>query len=157
VTNEHSALRIRLGKDKPLVHGRDIKLGTLEADVTGIEIVRYTAPIVLVKPVDEEGKPIPKVKVGGIYEADAKDNLIHPVDGLPTSIFFEKQPEGIFRSSQMLPDEKTKFVASAEGYEDAHETLSLPEGETRELKMILKRSPPKVEKKSSSTEKASEK
>ena len=157
MTNEHSALRIRLGKDKPLIHGRDIKLGTLESDITGIEIVRYTAPIVLVKPIDEDGKPVPKVKMGGIYETDDKDKLIHPVDGLPTNIFFEKQPEGIFRTSQMLPDERIKFEASAEGYEDAQETLSLPEGETRELKMVLKRSPSKGETKSSSTEKASEK
>jgi beta-lactamase regulating signal transducer with metallopeptidase domain len=139
MTNEHSALRIRLGKDKPLLHGRDIKLGTLEADITGVEIIRYTAPIVLLKAVDEDGQPIPKVKVAAIYESDEKDKLVRPVDNLPTSIFFEKQPGGIFRTSQMLPDEKTKFVASAEGYQDAQETLSMPEGETRELKLVLKR------------------
>jgi beta-lactamase regulating signal transducer with metallopeptidase domain len=146
MTNEHGALRIRLGKDKPLIHGREIKLGTLESDVTGIEIVRYTAPIVLLKVVDDDGKPIPKAKVAAIYESDDKNHLDHPVDGLPTSIFFEKQPGGILRTSQMLPDEKTRFVASAEGYEEAHETLSLPEEETRELTLVLKRSTAEKEK-----------
>jgi hypothetical protein len=42
----------------------------------------------------------------------------------------------------MLPEEKTKFIASAEGYDDAQETLSLPEGETHELTLVLKRSAP---------------
>jgi hypothetical protein len=114
--------------------------------VTGIEIVRYTAPIVLLRVVDDDGKPIPKAKVAAIYESDDKNHLDHPVDGLPTSIFFEKQPGGIRRTSQMLPDEKTKFVASAEGYEEAHETLSLPEEETRELTLVLKRSTAEKEK-----------
>jgi peroxiredoxin len=141
-SNEHGALRIRLGKDKPLLHGREIKLGTVEADITDVEIVRYTAPIVQLKPVDEDGKPVVKVKVAGIYEVDDKDKLVHPVDGLPTSIFFEKQPGGVFRTSQLLPDEKIKFVASAEGYAKVEETLSLPEGETRELTLVLKRSSP---------------
>jgi peroxiredoxin/regulation of enolase protein 1 (concanavalin A-like superfamily) len=146
MSNEHGALRIRLGKDKPLLHGRDIKLGTVEADITGVEIVKYTAPIVLLKVVDEDGKPIPKAKAAAIYESDDKDKLVRPVGSLPTSIFFEKQPGGILRTSQMLPDEKTKFVASAEGYEEAHETLSLPEEESRELTLVLKRSTGEKEK-----------
>ena len=94
------------------------------------------------KVVDEAGKQVPNVKVAGVYDADDKEKLVYPVAGMPTSIFFENQPGGILRSSQMLPDEKMKIVASAEGYDDAQETLSLPEGETRELTLVLKRSTP---------------
>ena len=136
----NTALGIRLGAGKPLVHGRDIPIGTVDADVTGVEIIRYTAPIVLIRVVDEAGKAVPGAKVAGIYESDAADQLRQPVAGLPTSVYFEKQPGGVFRSSQLLPDEKTKFVASAPGYADAHETLTLPEGATHDLTLVLKRS-----------------
>jgi uncharacterized GH25 family protein len=139
IANEHGAIRVRLGKDKPLVNGRDIKLGTIESDITGIEIIRYVAPIVQLKAVDESGKPVSDVKVAGIYENQDKSSLGHPVNGLPTHIFFEKQPDGLFRTSQMLPDEAVKFVAKAEGYEDAEQTLSLPEGETRTVTLVLRR------------------
>jgi hypothetical protein len=138
-SNEHGAIRVRLGKDKPLVADREIDLGTIESDVTGIEIIRYVAPIVQLKAVDESGKPVPEVKVAGIYTGQDNSSLRHPVNGLPTHIFFEKQPDGLFRTSQMLPDEAVKFVAKAEGYEDAEQTLSLPEGETRTVTLVLRR------------------
>src|SRR5262249_12546421 len=48
-TNEHSALRWRKAKGEPLSRAREIDLGTLDNDVKGIEIVRYEAPILLVK------------------------------------------------------------------------------------------------------------
>src|SRR5204862_4998412 len=48
-TNEHGALRWRMNKDGKLSSTRDIDLGTVNADVKGIEIVRYETPLVLVK------------------------------------------------------------------------------------------------------------
>jgi hypothetical protein len=144
MSNEHNALRVRLAKNGPLLHGRDLPLGPIDGDVTGVEIIRYTAPIVLLKVVDEAGHSIAGAKTAGVYQEDEGNDqkLVRPVGGLPTSVFFEKQPGGVFRTSQMLPEEKTKFIASADGYDDAQETLSLPEGETRELTLILKRSAP---------------
>jgi len=44
-----------LQKDGSLQSGRRFDLGTLENDVTGVEIIRYTAAIVQLKPVDEGG------------------------------------------------------------------------------------------------------
>ncbi|MEX2140537.1 MAG: M56 family metallopeptidase [Pirellulales bacterium] len=140
VSNEHGAIRVRLGKDKPLVGGRDIQLGTIESDITDVEIIRYTAPIVQLKAVDEAGQPVDNIKVAGIYEGQHKGELRNPVGGIPTNIYFEKQPNGVFRTSQMLPDEEVRFVAKADGYEDAEETLSLPEGKTREVTLVLRRS-----------------
>jgi hypothetical protein len=144
MSNEHGSLRVRLAKDGPLIHGRGIPLGIIDADIAGVQIVRYTAPIVLLKVVDEAGHPIAGAKTAGIYQEDEANDqkLVRPVGGIRTSIFFEKQPGGVFRTSQMLPEEKTKFIASAEGYDDAQETLSLPEGQTRELTLVLKRPAP---------------
>jgi beta-lactamase regulating signal transducer with metallopeptidase domain len=137
ITNEHSALHVRLKKDGPLVNPRDVELGTIEDDVTGIEIIRYKAPIVQITVVDEQGAKIDGAKVAGAYSNDYE--LMSPVDGLPTHIFFEKQPDGRFRTSQMLPDTEIVFKAEAEGYEGASETLSLPEETEKEITLRLKK------------------
>jgi beta-lactamase regulating signal transducer with metallopeptidase domain len=139
ISNEHGAILVRLGKDRPLMRGRDLRLGTIESDITGVEIIRYKAPIVQIKAVDEAGKPVADVKMAGVYQGQFQGELSHPVGGLPTNIYFEKQSNGILRTSQMLPDEKTRFVAAADGYENAEETLSMPEGETRELTLVLRK------------------
>jgi hypothetical protein len=136
-TNEHSSLHVRLKKDGPLLGPRDIDLGTIEDDVTGIEIIRYKAPIVQVAVVDEQGEKILSAKVAGAYKNDYE--LMHPVDGAPTHIFFEKQTDGRFRTSQMLPDTETTFSAEAEGYVAASETVSLPEEAEKEITLVLKK------------------
>ncbi len=139
ITNEHSALQIRLEKNGPLVGGRDIDLGTLDADLMDIEIIRYKAPIVQLKPVDEDGNVITEgVKVSGVYTR-VKQKTMMPVDGLETNMFFENQGDGRHRSSQMLPDRETKFTVEADGYEPATKTLKLPEGKTEELALVLKK------------------
>jgi protocatechuate 3,4-dioxygenase beta subunit len=138
ITNEHSSLRVRLKKDGPLLNPRDIDLGTIEDDVRGIEIIRYKAPIVQVTVVDEQGEKIPTAKVAGAYKNDYE--LMHPVGGAPTHIFFEKQADDRFRTSQMLPDTETTFTAEAEGYDAASETVSLPEEAEKEIKLVLKKS-----------------
>jgi len=58
ITNEHSALQFRTSKDAPLQHSRNIRLGTLDHDVKGIEIVRYEAPIILIGATRTDGKPV---------------------------------------------------------------------------------------------------
>jgi beta-lactamase regulating signal transducer with metallopeptidase domain len=157
ISNEHGAILVRMGKDKPLVRGRDRPLGTIESDITGVEIIRYKAPIVQLKAVDETGQPVAGVKVAGIYQGQHQGELSHPVGGLPTNIYFEKQPNGLIRTSQMLPNEKTKFVAAADGYENAEETLSLPEGETRELTLVLRKKQESNESSAASKGEASDK
>jgi beta-lactamase regulating signal transducer with metallopeptidase domain len=141
ISNEHGAIRVRMGKEKPLIGGRDIPLGTIESDITDVEIIRYTAPIVQLKAVDEQGNAVQGAKFAGLYESEG-NRTFHPVGGMQTNMSFEKQPNGVVRTSQMLPDEKTKFVASAEGCQDAQETLTLAEGEQRELTLVLRRTAP---------------
>src|SRR4029078_4174759 len=59
ITNEHSSLRHRKGLRKPIEnHNYEIRLGTLNDDVEGFEIIRYKAPLVVVQAVDEAGQPI---------------------------------------------------------------------------------------------------
>jgi hypothetical protein len=137
ITNEHGAIQVRLRSGEPLRAGRDIELGTIEDDINGVEIIRYTAPIVQIKPVDEQGNIVKDCKVAGVY-TDDRDEVVHPVGGAPTNIHFEHQQDGRHRTSQMIPDREVEFTVTAEGYQDASEKIALPEGEERELVLVLK-------------------
>ena len=138
ITNEHGSLRVRLKKEGPLLNPRDLDLGVIEDDITGLEVIRYIASVVQIKAVDEKGQQITEFKIAGVYEGD--DELMHPVaTGLPTHIFFEKQTDGRYRTSQMLPNKKTTFTIKADGYQDASETISLPEGEEKEITLVMKK------------------
>jgi hypothetical protein len=57
-TNEHSSLRWRRTADEPLVFGHEIEFDRLEEDFTTLEVVRYEAPILLLKAVDEDGNQL---------------------------------------------------------------------------------------------------
>ncbi len=139
-TNEHSSLRYRLKKGDPLKSERfDISLGTLDDDLEGIEIIRYSAPIVLVGAVDETGQPIKSFKVSAAYPWGKQRYIL---DGETRSdLTFETQPDGRRRSEQMLPDEEVTLTVKADGYEDQAQKISLPEGEFKELTLTLKRKP----------------
>ena len=63
--NEHHALRHRTRPGDPLISGRAISLGKIDGDFTGLEIVVYDAPLLLVKAVDENGDAIKSFKVAG--------------------------------------------------------------------------------------------
>jgi beta-lactamase regulating signal transducer with metallopeptidase domain len=139
-TNEHSSLRYRLKKGDPLKSERDnIKLGTLTDDVEGFEIIRYVAPVVLVKGVDEEGQPLKAYKVAAAYPWGEQRYIFE--GEVRSDLSFEKQEDGRYRSEQMLPDEEVTFTAMAEGYENASEKLKVPEGEKQELTLTLKKKP----------------
>jgi hypothetical protein len=126
---------VRLKKDGPLLNPRNVDLGTIEEDVTGVEIIRYKAPIVQVTVVDEQGEKVQDAKVAGTYQNDYE--LMHPVDGLPTHVFFEKQSDDRFRTSQMLPNMEIMFKAEAEGYKPASEKLTLAEEAEKEITLTL--------------------
>ncbi len=140
-TNEHGVLRWRRGKDGPLSNGRDINLGTLNDDVKDVQITRYTAPILLVNAVDKEGKQVKGFQVQVVYTKgkSPKGPNSSFVSGVRGDVNFEKQEDGRWRSSQLLPDEEVEVTARAEGYQDATKTVSLPEGEQKELKFVLEK------------------
>jgi beta-lactamase regulating signal transducer with metallopeptidase domain/protocatechuate 3,4-dioxygenase beta subunit len=138
MTNEHGSLRFRRGPEKPLENREgDLDFGTLNDDVEGLEIIRYQAPIALVKPVDEAGQPVPGAKVTAAYSWGKQQYVLE--GEARSDLSFEKQKDGRFRSSQLLPDEEVTYTASAEGYESATDKLKLPEGETKDLVLTLKK------------------
>jgi len=145
MTNEHGALRYRLSPDEKLrPESARIMLGTLLEDIEHLEIVRYTAPIVLVKAVDEAKRPVEGFKVSADYAwtKQLEQGTRYVLgDGVTSDVNFEKQEDGRYRSSQLLPDEEVTITATADGYEPASRKLNLREGETEELARVLKKQP----------------
>ncbi|MEQ1830366.1 MAG: M56 family metallopeptidase, partial [Pirellula sp.] len=70
ITNEHSSLRWRLKSDQPLKRSREAVFGTVDEDINTIEIIRYEAPILLVKVIDENGSTTTE----GVPELRYKDD-----------------------------------------------------------------------------------
>lgn len=147
-TNEHSSLRWQLPTSKGLSRGSRIKLKTLDHDIGGLKIIRYVAPIVVVSVVDENGKPARNYKLACRYtKPDKHANIVFSTGDLN----FEKQSDGRWRSSQMLPDEEVTISilsVASERTSDSDvikpvslatpKTMTLKEGETREIRFVLK-------------------
>jgi hypothetical protein len=140
-TNEHSSLRYRIGKDKPLMRDTQgpASIGPLDHDLLDFEIIRYVAPIVTLKVVDQDGARVADAKVAGLYTDSDDSSRVSPAGGLRTDVFFKPPLDGLHRSVNLLPDEKIKFIAHADGYADAAEEMTLSEGEIKEVTLVLKR------------------
>ena len=128
-------------KGEPLSSAREINLGTLNDDVRGIEIVRYVAPILVVGAKDKDGKPIKdfQAKVAyapGVKEKRAGEKFINGVQG---DVYMEKQEDGRWRTSGMLPDEEVTVTVSAKGYKPHVEKMKLTEGTTKDLTPVLEK------------------
>lgn len=136
MTNEHSALRWRLRPDEPLQRGRYAKLGKLDEDCTTLEIVRYKASILLVKAVDEAGNQVQDFTLDSSYKPNGVTDGRRFVYG--GDVNFESQSDGRKRSSQLVPDEELTVTIEKEGFTSEPQTVSLKEGETRELVCVLK-------------------
>jgi hypothetical protein len=148
MTNEHGVLRWRKSKGGPLQNSREMRLGTLTDDVRGIEVVRYTAPIVLVKVTLKDGSKPADLAVTAAYgkgKGQFQGGLI-VAGGRNSDVSFERQEDGKFRSSQLLPDEEVTLTAHAEGYAGTSQTVKLPEGETKDVELVLEKTPAKGEK-----------
>jgi hypothetical protein len=128
MSNEHGALRLQIDKNAPKLAGYQINLGAVTADMPGVLIHRYVAPIVLVR-VNSPGDAKPKeIKVKGRYA----DNDI------ATAVRFERQEDGRFRSSQLLPNEEVTYTISSEGFHPVvMELPRLKEGQVREVDVTL--------------------
>ena len=83
MTNEHASAQHRIGKDGPLTDGRTVKLGTLDHDVKGIEIVRYVAPIIVVNATTKDGPQVKGFKATVEYTEPGPnlDKEVHVVGG----------------------------------------------------------------------------
>ncbi|HKB40224.1 MAG TPA: M56 family metallopeptidase [Gemmataceae bacterium] len=141
-TNEHGVLRHRKTKNEPLSNNREIDLGTVNADVKGIEIIRYTAPIAVVKVVARDGGKLKGVAVTATYPEGRGDPRRKAIvgGGRQSDLHFEKQEDGRFRTSQMHPDEDVTITAYADGYESGSEKVKLAEGMQKEIVITLEKS-----------------
>ncbi len=139
MTNEHSALQFRTAKDAPLQHGRNIRLGTLDHDVRGIEIVRYEAPIILFSATTKDGRPVKGVKPSVDYtEPDPnREGKYILKGGGHSDVNLEEQAGGKFRTSQLVPDREVNVMVQADGFTTASRKMSLPEGKTEEVTFVL--------------------
>jgi beta-lactamase regulating signal transducer with metallopeptidase domain/protocatechuate 3,4-dioxygenase beta subunit len=140
ITNEHGAIRVRLQKEGTLSNEHQVAIGTLDHDLKGVEIVHYTAPLVLAKIVDKDGMPILGAQLTGLYpEGKAAYRGAINLSGLRSDVHFEKQEDGRFRSEQLFPDDEVTFTAQAEGYAPKSEKMTLPEGDKKELTFVLEK------------------
>jgi hypothetical protein len=145
MTNEHGCLRWRKGKAGPLNNSREIDLGTVNDDVKDIEIIRYTAPILLVKVTAKDGTKLKNVHATAAYgsgKGPYRGQLIVG-DGLHSDVSFEEQEDGRFRSSQLFPDEEVTVTAHVKGYQGKPVTLKIPEGQTKEVEISVEKAPEK--------------
>jgi hypothetical protein len=142
MTNEHIVLRHRLAKDAPLSNAHFLRLGTLDHDIKGIEIVRYVAPIVIVKVSTADGSRPADVGVWANYMPKRKEQGGRRVlkGGVTSDCGFEQQEDGRFRSEGLYPDQEVIVTARAKGYsETTSPAFALAEGATREVELVLKK------------------
>ncbi len=138
MTNEHSSLRIQIGDGDLMTDMRDIEIGTLEEDFDQITVYRYVAPIIQVKIVDENGEVLEDAKIGANY-VGKESEAVMLVNGMQTTVFFEKQKDGYHRSSQLCPDAEFEYFAQLENYERVSGTITMKEKETKKVTLTMEK------------------
>ena len=129
-----------MSSDAPLRSERTVTLGRIESDVAGFEVIRYQAPIVLVKAVDGKGNPLQDFRPKATYRRSIRkrqpgSRFLYDVNG---DIFFQPQQDGRWRSSQVLPDEDISLTVELDGYTTTEAQIKLAEAEEREFIFVLK-------------------
>lgn len=142
-TDPFSVLRYRRGANGPLRAGSRIELDSVDEDMTNLFIVRYEAPIVVVRAVDPAGEPVPNVRPQIVYPQGTVPKMKGEwISGLKGDVAFEKQEDGAWRTSHLLPDQEFTLSVHAPGTEPFEQQLKLPEGEVREITVSLKPAAP---------------
>ena len=131
------SVRARPAPGAPLGLRAQVDLGLVAADRGGIGFVAYRAPVVLARLATEGGEPVPaRVEVNGGYNRNGGDYGLR----------LTRQPDGRYRTASLLPDFEYEFSAWAEGYVPlAVQRLSLAEGATAEVDLVLRKRSPRPE------------
>jgi len=154
--SEGHVFRSRLGKDAPLRDGSMLNLvppprveanppsltyESLDHDIKTIEVVVYESPVVLVKVVASDGSKPRDIQVTADYAhvkvADPESVL--PDEDADRVVRFTEENDGRYRSGSVFPDEEVTVTARAKGFAPKSATLTLPEGSTRSLELVLDR------------------
>lgn len=130
-TNEHSALTVQFPgkKASPLRH---INYPVLEEDLTDIRVVRYVAPILQVRVVDESDEIVDEARVNVTYSA-VKDNK----EPNFSTTSFERQDDGVYRSSSLCPDLEFTVQAVKGDRKTEVKTMTMKEGENDVITLTL--------------------
>jgi hypothetical protein len=67
--------------------------------------------------------------------------------GRRSDVRFVQQEDGRFRTMSLFPDEETTVTAHADGYASQSVPVKLPEGETKEIEIVLEKAPEKNDEK----------
>jgi uncharacterized GH25 family protein len=132
--NEHGSFLVRRSPGAKPEHIREIRLDQLDKDLEGIDVIRYKAPILLVKAVDEKGNAIPGLQttatIGGASSEESEAN-----------VRFNWQPDGRWRSVGLIPEAEVHVSVKAPQWKPSSQTVTLREGEVRELAFTMIRDP----------------
>lgn len=135
--NEHGSFRVRRTPDAELEIASRINLGTVNTDVAGIEVVRYKAPVLLVKAVSADGKVIQDFKPIARLKSPPETKS-HGAEFYHGGLLrFEKQQDARHRSEQMLPDVTWTVTVEKQGWKSESQEISLKEGEEREIVLVM--------------------
>ncbi len=137
MTNEHSALTIQFpGEEMSTIQDR--RFERIEEDITGIKVVRTVAPILQVDAVDQDGNRIKDARISVRYEmkppAPGKTGMM---EMMSSSSYFEKQKNGLYQSSSLVPDVEFTIMASTDSLE-CEKKMSMVEGSTEKITLTLK-------------------
>ncbi|HTL55275.1 MAG TPA: sigma factor-like helix-turn-helix DNA-binding protein, partial [Candidatus Limnocylindrales bacterium] len=140
LVNEHQSTRYRWSDDSVWSNDHQPTLPVLDHDINGMSVIYYTAPIVLVRAVAEDGTLIPDFKCQMTYAKDRKPHQEAPhwINGVVGEVNFEKQADGRWRSESLLPDENLQLIVEAAGFQSWSQSLNLSEGVTREVDARLR-------------------
>lgn len=139
--NEHQSTRYRWSDDSPWGNEHSMTAAVMDQDQTNVSVIYYTSPVLLVRATAEDGSSVTNFKCQLDYAKGRKQWAKPPnwISGAGGDVDFEKQPDGRWRSESLLPDEYVKLTVQADGFQTSTQTVSLPEGATREVVAKLER------------------
>ncbi len=136
-----NALQYRTSPNEPLMHAREIWLGTLDRDVKDIKIICYQAPTLFVKAADKNGRRVKGLTVSVDYtHPDFGPHGSPKVilkGGIQSDVVLEEQSDGRFRTMCLVPEREIVATVRADGFKPEARQMTLPAGETFELSLVL--------------------
>jgi RNA polymerase sigma factor (sigma-70 family) len=139
MVNEHQSTRYRWSNDSPWRNENEMTVANLDHDTNEISVMYYNAPVLLVRAVAADGGALPAFKCQATY-ADGRKPYVrapHWVNGDSGDVNFEKQQDGRWRSTSLLPGEDILLTVQAEGFRPWSQSLNLAEGATDEIEADL--------------------
>jgi beta-lactamase regulating signal transducer with metallopeptidase domain len=136
MVNEHQSTRYRWSDDAPWRNENTMRPAIVDQDSTNVSIMYYTSPIILLRAQAPDGSAITNFSCSITYPEGRKpyeNNPPHWINGITGDVNFEKQQDGRWRSEQLLPNEKVQLTVQADGYQSWTNSLTLPEGATKEV------------------------